>query len=67
MEVGAGMADGYWLRSRRPNGRSSSQGRIKNLLLSTPFRLDLGPTQAIQWVPGALSSGVGRPGREAYP
>jgi len=35
-------------------------------LFSTPSRPALGPTKsAIQWVPGALSLGVKRPGREA--
>jgi hypothetical protein len=37
------------------------------LLLTTGSRTALGPTQPpIQWVPGALSLGVKRPGREAY-
>jgi hypothetical protein len=35
-------------------------------LFITASRTDLGPTQLpIQWVPGALSLGVKRPGREA--
>jgi hypothetical protein len=37
-------------------------------LLTTASRTALGPTQPpIQWVPGALSLGVKRPGREADP
>jgi hypothetical protein len=37
-----------------------------NELLNTASRTALGPTQPpIQWVPGALSVGVKRPGREA--
>jgi hypothetical protein len=35
-------------------------------LFTTAFRPALGPTQPpIQWVPGALSLGVKRPGRQA--
>jgi hypothetical protein len=37
-----------------------------SFLLATASRTALGPTQPpIQWVPGALSLGVKRPGREA--
>jgi hypothetical protein len=55
-----------WLRTGRPRGRSTCPGRVKNFLFSTSSRLALGSTQpAIQWVPGALSPGVKRPGREA--
>jgi hypothetical protein len=55
-----------WLRAGRPSGRSSSPGRVKNFLFSTSSRRALGPTQPpIQWVPGILSSGVKRQGREA--
>jgi hypothetical protein len=41
-------------------------GRGQDFLLPTPSRPVLGPTQSpIQWVPGALSPEVKRPGREA--
>jgi hypothetical protein len=41
-------------------------GRVQNFLFCTSSRPDLGPTQLpIQWVPGALSAGVKRPGSEA--
>jgi hypothetical protein len=43
----------------------SSPGRGK-IVLSTSSRPVLGPTQLpIQWIPGAFSRGVKRPGREA--
>jgi hypothetical protein len=55
-----------WLRAGRPRGRSSSPGRGKIFLFSTLSRPVLGPTQPlIQWVLGALSPGVKRPGCEA--
>jgi hypothetical protein len=55
-----------WLRAGRPRGRSSSPGKVKNFLLSTLSRPTLVFTQPpIQWVPGALSSRVKRPGRES--
>jgi hypothetical protein len=55
-----------WLRAGKPRGRSSSPGGGKDFLFSMPFRPALGPTQhPIQWVPGAFSPGVERPGREA--
>jgi hypothetical protein len=45
---------------------SSSPGRAKNFLFSMSSRQTLGPTQPpIQKVPGALSPGVKRQGREA--
>jgi hypothetical protein len=45
---------------------SSSPGRGKNCLFFMSSRQVLGPTQPpIQWVPGALSSEVKRPEREA--
>jgi hypothetical protein len=50
----------------RTRGRSSSPGRVKNVLFSKSSRPVLGPTQPpIQWVLGVLSPGVKRPGREA--
>jgi hypothetical protein len=50
----------------RPRSCSSSPGRVKNFLFSTPSRPALGPTQSpIQWVSWALSPGVKQPGREA--
>jgi hypothetical protein len=54
------------LRAGRPREQSSSSGKVKNFLVSISSRSSLGPTQLpIQWVPGALSSGVKRQGREA--
>jgi hypothetical protein len=51
-------------RIRRP-GFDSRQGQ-EVCIFSTASRPVLRPTQpAIQWVPGALSPGVKRPGREA--
>jgi hypothetical protein len=42
----------------RPRDRSSSPGRVKNVLFSTTSRLALGSYQPlIQWVPGGLSRG----------
>jgi hypothetical protein len=59
-----GITAGYGLEDR--GGRSSSPGRVKNFLFSTSSRSALGSTQPpIQWVSGALSPGVKRPGREA--
>jgi hypothetical protein len=47
--------------------RSSSPGRVKNIICSTTSRPALGPTQPpIQWVAGALSKGVMQPGRVAH-
>jgi hypothetical protein len=58
--------DSDWLRGERPRGRSSSPGRLKNFLFSTSSRPALGPAQPpIQLVPGALSTGVKRSGRDA--
>jgi hypothetical protein len=55
-----------WLRAERPRGRNSSPGKAKNFPFSISCRLDLGPTQPpIQWVPGSLSPGVKRLGRQA--
>jgi hypothetical protein len=61
-----GIATGYGLDERE--GRGSSPCRGKNFLFSTSSIPVLGSTQPhIQWLPGALSHGVKRPGREAYP
>jgi hypothetical protein len=58
------IATVYGLDDR--GGRSSSPGRVKNWLFSTSSRSALGPTQPpIQRIPGAISPGVKRPGREA--
>jgi hypothetical protein len=47
-------------------GVGESPGRVKNFLFSTSSRPALRSTQPlIQWVPGALSPGVKRPGPEA--
>jgi hypothetical protein len=55
-----------WLRAGRRRGRSSNPNKVKNDLFSTSCRLALGSTQpSTQWLPGALSPGVKRPGREA--
>jgi hypothetical protein len=59
-----GIATGYGLDDQgvgvpRPGGG-------KNFYFSMSSKPALGPTQTpIQWVPGALSSGVKRQGREA--
>jgi hypothetical protein len=56
------MALGYWLDDR---GFESRQG-LGILLCTTVSRPALGPTQhLIQWVLGAISLGVKRPGSEA--
>jgi hypothetical protein len=55
------IATGYGL-----GDRDSSPGRVKDFLFSTSSKPVMGPTQPpIKWVPGALSLGVKRPGREA--
>jgi hypothetical protein len=55
-----------WLRAGRPRGRSSSPRRVKNFLICASSRPALGSTQPpIQWIPGDLSPGVKRLGREA--
>jgi hypothetical protein len=47
-------------------GRNSSPSRVKNFLFSTSSRPDLAFIQLpSQWVSGALSPAVKRPGREA--
>jgi hypothetical protein len=51
-------------RAERP-GFESRQG-LEIFLFTTAFRPALRPTEPpIQWVPGVLSLGVKRPGREA--
>jgi hypothetical protein len=55
-----------WVRAWRLRGRSSSPGWVNNFLFSKSSRPALGSTEPpIQWVLGALSPGVKRPGREA--
>jgi hypothetical protein len=55
-----------WRRAGRPRCRSSSPGRVKDFHFSISSRPPLRPTQPpIEWVPGALSPGVKRSGREA--
>jgi hypothetical protein len=57
-----GIAAGYGLDDRGVGVRVPVGSRI----FSTSSRPALGPTQPpIQWVPGALSPSVKRPGREA--
>jgi hypothetical protein len=57
------MATGYGLDDRGVRVRIPVGSRIP---FSTSSRPTLGPTQPpIQWVPGALSPGVKRPGCEA--
>jgi hypothetical protein len=60
----AGAGCRYWLQDRRPRGRSSSPGRIKNF--SSPCRLDIGfhPTSNPMDTGGFLP-GVKRPWPEA--
>jgi hypothetical protein len=64
LDSSVGIATSYGLDDR--GDRSSRPGRVKNFLFSKSSRLALGSTQPpIQWVPGALSPWVKRPGREA--
>jgi hypothetical protein len=59
-----GIATGY--RAERPRDQSSSPHRVNNFLFSTSSIPAVGSTQPpIQWVPGTISPGVKRPGREA--
>jgi hypothetical protein len=59
-----GIATGYALDDRMIGSRFPAGLGI--FLFDTVSRPVLGPTQPpIQWVPGALSLGVKRPGREA--
>jgi hypothetical protein len=68
-KVGAGIAQSVWrlVTGWTTEGSEfASPGGGKNFLFSTSSRPALGSTQPpIQWVPGALSMGVKRPGREA--
>jgi hypothetical protein len=58
-----GIATGYGLDGLRVRVRVLVG---HNFLSSTSSRPVLGPTQPpVQWLPGALSLGVKRPGREA--
>jgi hypothetical protein len=55
-----------WLQAGRRRGRSSRPVRAKSFLFFMSSKPILGFTQPlIQWVPGVLSAGVKRPGREA--
>jgi hypothetical protein len=59
-----GIALGYGLDDR--GSRVRFQAGLRIFLLTTVSRTALEPTQPpIQWVPGAVSLGVKRPGREA--
>jgi hypothetical protein len=63
MKYAIEIATSYGLDDRR--SRSSSPGRVKYFLFSKSSRLALRSTQPpIQWVPGALSTGVKQLGRE---
>jgi hypothetical protein len=73
-EILCGIKDGSWgssvsivtdLRAGQPGFDSRQEQRFFSIF-ATASRPVLGPTQPpIQWVPGALSLGVKRPGREA--
>jgi hypothetical protein len=59
-----GVATGYGMDDR--GGRRSSLGTVKNFLFSTTSIPALRLTQPpSQWVPGGLTPGLKRPGREA--
>jgi hypothetical protein len=58
MSGGVGIVMGY-----RQDGLASISSGVK--FFSTAFRLAVGSTQPIKWVPGALFLGVEQPGHEA--
>jgi hypothetical protein len=59
-----GIGTGYGLDDQ--GGGSSSPSRVRNFHFAISSRPALGSTQPpIKWVPGALSLGVKRQGREA--
>jgi hypothetical protein len=65
---GRGSVSRYsdWIQAGRSRGRSSGPSRVKNFRYSISSRPALGSNQLpIQWVPGALSLGIKRQGREA--
>jgi hypothetical protein len=55
----------YWLWAEGPRGQSSSAGRVKNFHFSLPRPAQRFIQSPIQWMPGALSPGLKRQGREA--
>jgi hypothetical protein len=64
VDSSVGIALGYRLEVR--GSRVRFPAGLGIFLFTTASRTALGPTQPpIQWVPGALSLGVRRPGREA--
>jgi hypothetical protein len=55
-----------WLRAGRPRVRIPTPGKVNNFLISTSLRPALESIQPpTQWVTGAFSLGVKRPGSEA--
>jgi hypothetical protein len=61
-----GIALGYRLDDRGSRVRLPAGRGVGIFLFTTVSRMALGPTQPrIQWIRGALSLGVKRPGREA--
>jgi hypothetical protein len=66
--MGAGIAQSVQRVATRltTEGSGSSPGRVKNFLFATSSVPAVGLTKLpIQWVPGALSPELKRPGREA--